>query len=37
MQKKGNVLRGIKPSKSFKCKLGKNKNTGKCLKYPRKK
>ncbi|MEA3248161.1 MAG: hypothetical protein U9Q73_00470 [Nanoarchaeota archaeon] len=39
-KRKGNIIRGYKSkSKNYKkrCDFGVNKNTGKCLKHPRKK
>ncbi len=41
VKRKGNLIRGFKsrakPKHKMKCTFGVNKNTGKCLKYPRKK
>jgi len=36
-KKKGNVIRGVKKKPANKCNFGRNKNTGKCLKHPRRK
>jgi hypothetical protein len=36
-KQKGTTIMGFKSkAKPAKCKFGKNKNSGKCLKYPRK-
>jgi hypothetical protein len=37
MERKGKIIRGFKSKAKKKCNFGVNKNTGKCLKYPRKK
>ena len=36
VKNKGNIIRGVKKKPSSnRCNFGRNKNTGKCLKHPR--